>query len=71
MDSTEKNIDHMITEIKKKLQLVNQDMIRSENYSAECYDELRDIYELVMSKPSVSISEMEAILSELGNIRDK
>lgn len=71
MDSTEKSIDEMITDIKKKLQLVNQDMIRAENYSTGQYDELRDIHELVMSKASISVSEMEAILTELGNIRDK
>lgn len=71
MDSTEKNIEQMINDIKKKLQLVNQDIIRPENYSVDRYDDLRDIYDLVMSKPSISVSEMEAILSELGNIRDK
>lgn len=74
MDLKEKNrenIDLMVSEIKKKLQLVNQDMIRSESFSTEQYDDLRDIYELVIGKPSVSVSEMEAILTELGNLREK
>lgn len=65
------NIDYMIAEIKKKLQLVNQDMIRSDRYDTEQYEELRDIYELVQSKEKISVSEMQAILGELGNLRKK
>lgn len=65
------NIDYMIAEIKKKLQLVNQDMIRSDRYDTEQYEELRDIYELVQSKERISVSEMQAILGELGSLRKK
>lgn len=65
------NIDYMIAEIKKKLQLVNQDMIRSDRYDTEQYEELRDIYELVQSKEKISVSEMQAILGELGSLRKK
>lgn len=68
---SDENIDYMLTKIKKKLQLVNEGMIQSENYDTDQYQEIREIYELVMSKPSVSISEMEAILGELGQLRKK
>lgn len=74
MDLTEKsqeNVDQMITEMKEKLQFVNQDVIRAGSYSVKQYDELREIYEWVMSKPSMSVSEMQAVLSELGSLRDK
>jgi uncharacterized protein YfkK (UPF0435 family) len=74
VDLTEKsqeNVDQMITEMKEKLQFVNQDVIRAGSYSVKQYDELREIYEWVMSKPSMSVSEMQAVLSELGSLRDK
>lgn len=70
-EKSQENIEWMITEMKEKLQLVNRDVLRSENYSTQTYDELRDIYEWVMSKSSISVSEMQAILGELGNLRDK
>ncbi|HET7616846.1 MAG TPA: DUF1128 domain-containing protein [Bacillales bacterium] len=70
-DQTDENIEYMIAEMKKKLQLVNQDVIRAENYATDQYEELKDVYEWVMSKPSLSVSEMEAVLSELGDLRTK
>lgn len=72
MDSTDKNpedIDSLITEIKKKLDLVNEQMLKSQDYRAEHYDQLLDIYEMIKDKSSVSIMEKEAIISELGKLR--
>lgn len=72
MDLTAKNnenISFMLDVIKKKLQLVNQDVLRPEAFSVEQYDELHDIYSLVNKQSSFSIREMEAILDELRAIR--
>jgi uncharacterized protein YfkK (UPF0435 family) len=74
MDLTEKtqdNIDYMINAIKDRLHLVNEGVIRSENYAIEQYEDIRDIYEYVTSKNSISVNEMEAVLGELGNLRKK
>ncbi|MGD6887852.1 DUF1128 family protein, partial [Staphylococcus shinii] len=38
-------------------------------FDEEMYEELKDIYELVMRKPSFSPNEMQAIAEELGNLR--
>lgn len=65
----EENIDHMLTIIKKKLQLVNQDVLRAEAFSTDHYDELFDIYQLVERQSSFSVREMEGILDELKVIR--
>jgi uncharacterized protein YfkK (UPF0435 family) len=35
------------------------------------YNELKEIYEMVMKKQSFSPSEMQAIAEELGNLRKK
>ncbi|AMA74801.1 MULTISPECIES: DUF1128 domain-containing protein [Aneurinibacillus] len=66
--STE-NIEFMIEGIKNKLRVVNAAAIRSSHFDEEKYEELRDIYEMVMKKDSFSISEMEAIVNELGSLR--
>jgi len=72
MNLTEKttvNIEYMITQITTKLKMVNAEAIKASNYTEEMYDDLRDIYEMVMKKNTFSPNEMQAIVEELGNIR--
>ncbi|MFD2616916.1 DUF1128 domain-containing protein [Terrilactibacillus laevilacticus] len=73
MDSqikSRENIEKMIDVIKKKIQLVNQDLLRAEDFSIDKYDDLYDIYELINKKSSFSVSELEAILDELRGLRN-
>lgn len=67
----DENISYMLDVIKKKLQLVNQDILKPEAFSTDHYEELFDIYQLVNRQSSFSIREMEAILDELRTIRKK
>jgi len=74
MDLNEKsreNVDYMISEIKNRLKFVNPDVVRTESFGTEKYDDLKDIYDWVMTKSELSVSEMQAILSELKNLRDQ
>jgi uncharacterized protein YfkK (UPF0435 family) len=74
MNLTEKsveNVTYMIEEIQKKLRMVNVGAMRPESFDQEMYEELQDIYNMVMSKNNFSISEMEALASELGTLRKK
>jgi uncharacterized protein YfkK (UPF0435 family) len=43
--------------------------IKADHFDVNMYEDLKDIYELVMSKERFSISEIEAIVSELGKLR--
>ncbi|WP_096199143.1 DUF1128 domain-containing protein [Bacillus sp. FJAT-45350] len=63
------NMEFMIEEIKKKLQVVNSGVILAEYFTLENYEDIHDIYEMVNRKASVSVSEIEAIISELGKLR--
>lgn len=65
------NVDYMISEMKNRLQFVNPDVVRPESFGTAKYDDLKDIYEWVMTKSELSVSEMQAILSELKNLRDE
>lgn len=72
MDLTKKskeNIVFMIEAIKEKLRMANVDAFKADHFNEEMYEDLKDIYELVTTKASFSISEMQAIAAELGNIR--
>lgn len=72
MDLTKKskeNIVFMVEAIKEKLRMANVDAFKADHFNEEMYEELKDIYELVTTKTSFSISEMQAIAAELGSIR--
>ena len=66
--STE-NIKFMINAIQEKLQMINSSALRADSFPDSSYDDLVEIYEMVMSKNRFSPSEMQAIVEEIGNLR--
>jgi uncharacterized protein YfkK (UPF0435 family) len=66
--STE-NVEFMIEAIKEKLKVLNLGAIKPSHFDEEMYEELKDIYDLVMKKDSFSPNEMQALVEELGNLR--
>jgi uncharacterized protein YfkK (UPF0435 family) len=72
VDLTQKsaeNIEYMIEAIKQKLRIVNVGAVKSTDFNEEMYEDLKDIYDMVMRKTNFSVSELDAIASELGNLR--
>lgn len=67
--NTPEAIEYMIGKIVEKLKMVNVSAIRSNSLDEEKYEELRDIYEMVMSKQNFSPSQMQAIAEEIGRLR--
>lgn len=63
------NVEFMVEAIKKKLRMASGAAMNSAHFKEEMYDDLRDLYEMVASKNSFSISEIDAITSELGKMR--
>lgn len=63
------NVEYMIEKIKEKLKVLNFGAIKPSHFDEEMYEELKDIYDLVMKKNSFSPNEMQAIAEELGNLR--
>lgn len=72
VDLTQKsveNVEYMIEKIKEKLRVLNFGAIKPSHFNEEMYEELKDIYELVMKKNSFSPNEMQAIVEELGSLK--
>jgi len=72
MDLTQnsaENIDYMVTAIKEKLNVVNAGAIKSEDFNEQMYEDLQDLYEMVIKKDRFSPSEMNAIIDELRSLR--
>ncbi|MCM3130391.1 MULTISPECIES: DUF1128 domain-containing protein [unclassified Paenibacillus] len=72
MDLSQKNqqnIEFMIDAIKSKLKMASAAALQSSAFTVAQYDDILDIYEIVNSKSNLSISEVEALVSELGRLR--
>ncbi|MCM3786359.1 DUF1128 domain-containing protein [Neobacillus mesonae] len=65
----EQNIEYMIDAIKSKLKMASASALQSSAFTVDQYDDILDIYEIVNSKSNLSISEVEALVSELGRLR--
>lgn len=65
------NVEYMIERIKEKLKVLNFGAIKPSHFDEEMYEELKEIYEMVMKKKTFSPSEMQALAEELGNLRKK
>ncbi|MBN6187818.1 DUF1128 domain-containing protein [Aneurinibacillus sp. BA2021] len=63
------NIEYMLDGIKTKLRIVNAGAIQASHFDEEKYEDLHDIYDMVMRKNSFSTSELQAIVDELGSLR--
>lgn len=68
-NKTPENIEYMIEEIKTKLRMASGAAMQASAFSVEHYEDIQDVYELVMKKNNLSISEVESLVSELGRLR--
>ncbi|ERI08537.1 DUF1128 domain-containing protein [Aneurinibacillus aneurinilyticus] len=66
---TSENIEFMLEGITNKLRMVNVGAIQPSHFDEEKYEDLRDIYDMVMRKDQFSTSELQAIVTELGSLR--
>ncbi|AMW99924.1 DUF1128 domain-containing protein [Rummeliibacillus sp. G93] len=69
-EPTTENVTFMIEAIKEKLRMVNADAMKPEHFSTNHYEDLVYLYDMVMKRDAFSPSEMQAIVAELGSLRD-
>ncbi|MFB9331012.1 DUF1128 domain-containing protein [Paenibacillus aurantiacus] len=68
-EPTQENVEFMIEEIKTKLRMATAAAMQASSFSVGRYEDIKDLYEVVASKEKFSISEVEALVSELGQLR--
>ena len=66
---SEQNLEFIIEEIKTKLKMAAVSAIKPGHFDLGQYEDIYEIYEIIMSKSAFSISEMEALVTELGKLR--
>ena len=62
-------VQYMLEEIKNRLKMATMAAIKPTHFSADHYEDIKDLYDMIISKTSYSISEMEAIVDELGRLK--
>ncbi|RKD75401.1 MULTISPECIES: DUF1128 domain-containing protein [Sinobaca] len=67
-EPTTENVHEMMDVMRIKLQIVNPAALDAENFDLNRYDEIKELYDMVSSKDKFSVSEMDAIVSELGKL---
>lgn len=68
--ATVDNMVFMIEAIKAKLKMATAAAMQASSFNLNNYEDIKDIYEIVASKENFSISEVEALVSELGKLRN-
>jgi uncharacterized protein YfkK (UPF0435 family) len=68
-EPTQSNVEYMIEAIKTKLRMATGAAMQASSFSTQRYEDIKDIYDMIASKDRFSISEVEALVSELGKLR--
>ncbi|WP_168119754.1 DUF1128 family protein [Paenibacillus sp. HB172176] len=68
-EHTEENLELMISAIKAKLRMASAAAMQASHYDMNQFEEIKELYEIVEAKSNFSISEVEALVSELGKLR--
>ncbi len=66
---SQENVEFMIEAIKTKLRMASGAAMQATNFDSSKYEDIKDIYDIISSKNNFSISEVEALVSELGKLR--
>lgn len=64
------NIIFMLEQIKEKLRMANLDAMKADRFDTNSYDDLHFIYQMVIKRNHISSNEIEAIVAELGALRN-
>ncbi|EXX85281.1 hypothetical protein BG53_05195 [Paenibacillus darwinianus] len=70
-EPTQENVEYMIEAIKTRLRMATGAAMQASHFSIERYEDIRELYDIVSGKNNFSISEVEALVSELGQLRNK
>lgn len=68
-EANQSNLAYLLEKIGQKLDVANTSLLDPEDYNINKYQELKWLYDYVIDKSVISISEKEAFIEELAVIR--
>lgn len=66
---TEQNLKIILDELIDRLGVANTSLMDPKDYDLDKYDELKLMYDMVITKGSLSASETQAFIEELRSVR--
>lgn len=70
-EANDDNLAFIIHDLGKRLNIVNRSLLDPDDFRLDDYEEVRDIYEMVVKRSNLSSMDIEGILSELGELRKR
>lgn len=68
-EANQTNLAYLLEKIGQKLDVANTSLLDPEDYNINKYQQLKWLYDYVVDKSVISISEKEAFIEELAVIR--
>ncbi|WP_117169740.1 DUF1128 domain-containing protein [Paraliobacillus sediminis] len=68
-EATNENLAYILKEIASQLRVVNESIMDPDDYNLEKYDDLKALYDVLIQKGQLSVSETQAFIQELSSIR--
>lgn len=68
--ASEENLQFMLNELAKKLNVANRILLDEKHYDLNKYEDLKNLYELVLSRNQLTLAETDAFIDELRHIRN-
>jgi len=66
---SEENLSYILEALADKLSVANRALLDPEDYDLDKYDDLKFMYDMVISKGNLSASEIQAFINELRDVR--
>ncbi|GEN54175.1 MULTISPECIES: DUF1128 domain-containing protein [Halobacillus] len=68
-EANQENLEVIINDMAEKLQVVNRSLMDPEDYDLNKYEEIKSLHDIIEMKGSLSVSEIQAFVQELGQYR--
>jgi len=69
-NASQQNLRFILEELSKKLNVANRIFMDEKHYDLNKYDDLKDLYEMVITRDQLSLAETDAFIDELRHIRN-
>lgn len=68
--ASQENLKFILNELSDKLNVANRILMDEKHYDLNKYDDLKNLYDMVLNRGQLSLAETDAFIDELRNIRN-
>jgi uncharacterized protein YfkK (UPF0435 family) len=70
-NQTKENLALILNDLADRLSVVNRSIMDVEDYDMSKYEEIKFLYDMIVKKGNLSVSETQAFIEELSKVRKK